>query len=276
MKVLVTGESGFVGKPLVTALRLAGHDVVAPRRDGPDAADLENVESYRAHLCGVEAVVHLAAFNPRAYRISAYDRQKAVRLNVEASAGLARLAMKENCKIFIFASSARVYGIGHSPYDEKAPLLARDIYGQTKIAAESAILQSLFGSGTNPVIFRLPMFQHKPGGVVALAKKLASYGIPLPGCLLRARKSIVNNSDLASVILKTLGADKAFGGIYNVAAGNVSTISDLCAQANGRQPRILELPDVIVRILARAPRIGYAWKHAVSDCELILTESNLP
>src|SRR5262245_991383 len=71
MKVVVTGATGYVGKPLVEALLASGAAVTALSRDRARAtellpgahvveANLEEAGAWTAALAGVDAVVHLA------------------------------------------------------------------------------------------------------------------------------------------------------------------------------------------------------------------------
>lgn len=269
MKILVTGATGFIGSKLVPFLEAAGHDVIAPPRSGDNSADLDTPESYSRHMTGVDAVVHLAAFNPRAYQLASLNRVKMVQLNVDASAHLARLAARNGCKVFLFSSSARVYGIGTSPYSEDAPLLASDTYGQSKIEAERRIIESLQGSLTQPVIFRLPVFAEKPGGVIGLARKLASIRVPLPSGLMKARKSIIGIDTFCQEVLARFSEETPKPSVCNLADRDIITIGDLCTRGTANKPASFMLPKFADALIGHVPAIGYAWRHAVSDCVLV-------
>jgi uncharacterized protein (TIGR01777 family) len=58
MKVVVTGGTGFIGKPLVTELRAQGHDVTVLSRS--TGADLEVQGPWMDSIEGAGAVIHLA------------------------------------------------------------------------------------------------------------------------------------------------------------------------------------------------------------------------
>ena len=71
MKVVVTGATGFVGAPLVAALRARGDEVTALSRDATRArqvlgeitavtADLETRGPWTSSLAGSDAIIHLA------------------------------------------------------------------------------------------------------------------------------------------------------------------------------------------------------------------------
>jgi uncharacterized protein YbjT (DUF2867 family) len=67
--ILVTGGTGTLGRPTVTALRAAGHDVrVLSRRSGPGltTGDLTKGTGLREAVNGVDTVIHLATSLGRA------------------------------------------------------------------------------------------------------------------------------------------------------------------------------------------------------------------
>ncbi|WP_433022786.1 SDR family oxidoreductase [Kribbella sp. CA-294648] len=67
--ILVTGGTGTLGRPTVTALRAAGHDVrVLSRRSGPGltTGDLTKGTGLRGAVNGVDTVLHLATSLGRA------------------------------------------------------------------------------------------------------------------------------------------------------------------------------------------------------------------
>ncbi|MDT0395270.1 MULTISPECIES: NAD-dependent epimerase/dehydratase family protein [Streptomyces] len=110
MRVLVTGGAGFIGSPIVEALRAHGHDpVVFDIRTDP-AADIRDPQALRDALTGVEAVCHQAAmvglgtgFTDAPDYVSHNDLGTAVLLAAMAERGIHRL---------VLAGSMVVYGEG--------------------------------------------------------------------------------------------------------------------------------------------------------------------
>src|SRR4051812_28923011 len=115
VKVLVTGASGFVGRPLTAALAEAGYQVRAAVRDrrgqgfspGVEVAiqpDLARPVFWSPLLSGMDAVVHLAGIAHVGPGIpeATYDR-----VNHLATAELARAAGTAGVRRLAFMSSIR-------------------------------------------------------------------------------------------------------------------------------------------------------------------------
>ena len=150
MRVLVTGDGGYIGAVLVPMFVDAGHEVVGldtgwyagcdfgPQPTGYERrrGDLRDVGP--ADLDGFDAVVHLAAvsndpigqLNPEA----TYD------VNAAGAVHVARVAKWAGVSRFLFSSSCSLYGAaGDAPVTESAELHPVTPYGESKVMAEAGI-----------------------------------------------------------------------------------------------------------------------------------------
>jgi dTDP-4-dehydrorhamnose reductase len=144
--VLVTGASGLVGGRLAELLA-AHHEVVATRHHAPvpvglPAVDLDflSPDSLSAALEGThpDVVVHGAALAD-ADRCEA-EPDLAHRLNVEASAELARLSHARGARLI--AISTDLVLPGDRPWvREDDPVHPRLVYGRTKLEGEEVVLR---------------------------------------------------------------------------------------------------------------------------------------
>ncbi len=156
MKILITGNMGYVGPVLLERLRrstpgavLIGIDTgyfahcltgvtVFPenRLDVQHFADLRKLP--QGLFAGVDAVVHLAAISNDPMG----DRFKEVThdINFQASIELARQAKAAGVSRFVFASSCSVYGFAEGEArDEQAPLNPLTAYAKSKIGMEEEL-----------------------------------------------------------------------------------------------------------------------------------------
>ncbi|MEK7477307.1 MAG: NAD-dependent epimerase/dehydratase family protein [Candidatus Coatesbacteria bacterium] len=159
MKVLVTGVAGFIGSTLAERLLDAGHEVVgidcftpyysralkeanmsgfieSPRFQFHEA-DLRSAE-IAPLLNGIEVVVHLAG-QPGVRGSFGPDFALYAEHNILATHRL--LEASRMVRLFVFASSASVYGSVPVPMREDGPVRPVSPYGVTKLAAEQLCLQ---------------------------------------------------------------------------------------------------------------------------------------
>jgi len=162
MRILVTGNMGYVGPVLIAHLRrifpnavIIGYDAgwFADCLTGADVfpetlADVQYFGDVRdmteQHLAGVDAVVQLAAVSndPMGNRFE----QVTEAINRNASVHVAALAAMAGVKHLVFASSCSVYGsAGEAPRKETDPLNPLTAYASSKIGAERGLASGDFG-----------------------------------------------------------------------------------------------------------------------------------
>jgi nucleoside-diphosphate-sugar epimerase len=152
MKVLVTGDRGYVGSILAPYLAEHGHEVVGLDADlyaGCDLGKAPSLESLqldvrdvRASLLeGFDAVVHLAALSNDP--LGDLRPELTFSVNLDGTVALARAAREVGVRRFVFASSCSMYGASglDEVLDESAPLRPITPYAESKVRAEEALLE---------------------------------------------------------------------------------------------------------------------------------------
>ncbi|GAA1654223.1 NAD-dependent epimerase/dehydratase family protein [Actinoplanes couchii] len=222
--VTVTGTSGLVGAAVAAALDGAGWTVRGvdrvPGRWTDVVGDLRD-PAVRDQVSGV--VVHAAALHaPHVGRVA--DREFR-RVNVEATAALLPAASR-----FVFISSTSVYGHALVPadravwVDELLTPRPRDVYDETKLAAEQLVADS----GTDAITLRIARCFPEPPQV--LATHLLHRAVRLP--------------DVADAVVRAIRLPDVTG-VFNIAGRYPFTRDDCPALHRDAAALITErLPDV--------------------------------
>ena len=137
-RAIITGAAGLIGQYLVkTAPRRAPDwDVQGLTRADLDLTDRANVERTWQSI-KPNAVIHCAALSRT--KDCEQDPEQARCINVEATAHLAQLSQDIP---FIFLSSGEVFDGRTGWYGETDEPNPINVYGQTKLEAEQAVLQN--------------------------------------------------------------------------------------------------------------------------------------
>lgn len=156
MRIVITGNMGYVGPVVVQSLRraqphatLVGLDAAyfssctLPEGDIPERfvdeqifADVRTVNP--SVLAGVDALVHLAGISNDPIG-NAYQ-QVTLAVNHAATVELARQAKHAGVKSFVFASSCSVYGCSEAgPRDEDSAVDPLTAYAKSKVLAEESL-----------------------------------------------------------------------------------------------------------------------------------------
>ena len=270
MRVLVTGATGFCGRPLVARLTDAGYAVRAVVRGAPAPPFAHSVDIVQAELAasvacepllaGVDAVVHLAGIAHARARIGD-ERYDAV--NHRATAALARAAHQAGVAHFIFISSVRAQSgsaADHVLSERDAPQ-PTDAYGRSKLAAETAVA----ASGVPFTILR-PVLIYGPGlkGNLAALARLAALPLPLPLGGLDNRRSLLGIDNLISAILFVLENSSTQWETYLVADPQPVSLADIVAAfraGGGRPPGLFHFPPRLIEMAARLVGGADLWER---------------
>lgn len=262
MNVLVTGASGFVGRPLCDTLGHAAYELVPAVRISRGlpgecvVGEIDGKTNWRRALQGVHAVVHLAA-RVHMMHDSATDPLAAFRsINTEGTLNLARQCAAAGVRRFVFVSSVKVNGEERAaPYTEADTPAPEDAYALSKWEAEQGLRQIAVETGLEVVILRPPLV-YGPGvgaNFLALLRAVAR-GMPLPLGAIDNRRSLIFVGNLAAAILCCLEHPAAAGKTFLVSDGEDVSTSGLVrrmAAALGRPARLLPVPPALLRVAAR-------------------------
>ncbi len=159
MKILLTGGAGYIGSTLTPFLLAGGHQVrvLDYLAYGGQSllgvwthpgfefirGDIRDREILRTAVADRDAVVHLAAVvgDPACSREPALARS----INLDASLALIAESQSAGVERFIFASTCSNYGKMKNTtqyVDEESELSPISLYAETKVAVETALLES--------------------------------------------------------------------------------------------------------------------------------------
>ena len=245
MKIIISGASGLIGKPLVKKLSLAGHEVVQLVRRTPNANESRwnpaTGQIDASVIDGADAVIHLSGASIGDRRWTTKYKQELVESRTKSTALLASTIA--NCakkpSVFLSGSAIGIYGPrGDEELTEQSSngsSFLADICKQWEAAAKPAV-----DAGVRTVYLRTGIVLTPLGG--ALKKQLPLFKLGLGGKFGdgRAWQSWISLDDELAAIEHLLTAKVS--GAVNLTAPNPVTNADFTKTLARTIKRLAILP----------------------------------
>lgn len=256
--ILVTGASGFVGRPLAEALRERGHDVLTHSTANGDLARIE------PPAVGIDHVYHLAA---RSYVPESWEKPFIFyEANVLGTVNVLEFCRKNGAGMTLLSS----YMYGHPdtlPISEHHPLRPFNPYSHSKFLAEevAGFYRKTFGV---PVTIVRPFNPYGPRQstkfliptliVQALSPEFDAITVADD----RPKRDYIFIDDLVGLLLRLLDCSQT-NAIYNAGTGVSVSVRDLAESvarlAGTRKPIVSQdrsRPDEVMDTVADIARAG--------------------
>jgi UDP-glucose 4-epimerase len=252
MNVIVTGNAGFVGRNLTARLLKEGHRVYGFDRNNTedpfalrhrnfrqikmDIRSFESVRKSSGQVKSAKYVFHTAAIQPTgtSMEISEY-----LDTNVAGAANLARVCAEYGFENIVVSSSFSVYGRPkYLPMDEKHPAEPINVYGLSKLQAESLFAFYARKTGLKVAILRYD-------GIYGAGQTISGFYQYLVNSFMKKEDVVLFNGGkqkrdnvyIDDVVESNLEAMKYLKrvnyGIFNIGGGKASTALEKAKAVKG-------------------------------------------
>ena len=264
MKILITGQNGFIGKALFNLLQQQGHKVHGTVRseqktdkDIVAVGDISSTTNWTEVLKDIESVIHLAnrahVLNDKAKDPLTVFRQ----VNVDGTIQLAKQAVESGVKRFIFVSSIKVNGefTDQKPFNVNDRPDPQDPYAISKLEAENALRKISKKSSMEVIIIRPPLVygQGVKGNFQRLTR-LVELGVPLPFASINNKRSLISLDNLIQILAKSISYPALANQILLVADEQDLSTPELIrkiATSINKPVRLFHFPPNLLKILGK-------------------------
>jgi len=245
MKLLITGGTGFIGSRLAlearsrglevtvagqlrTAAERARHEELAGSGVQIDQGPLQDSTYAHSLVRGCDAVIHLAAAQHEANVPDAYFET----VNVVGTRMLLEASRDAGVQRFVYGSTIGVYGdAAGGPLDETSPPRPVNIYGRTKLAAETEV--RTFGQSLPTTIIRISeTYGPADFRLLKLFRAIDRRRFVMIGAGSN-RHQLIHVHDLVRALLLAMDRPAAVGQTLVVAGSQAMTTRDMVAQVAG-------------------------------------------
>lgn len=219
---LITGATGFIGGRLAKQLANEGSPSRVLTRNGsstfpsPYIANLYDQSALIPACRNIETVYHCAGCADAFNTLSQHDTEEIWATNFIATDNLAKIAGQTGVRKFIFLSSIKAIPEAENRcVDESYSGVPLSPYGQSKRAAEEAILKTGYRYGMHVVILRLVMVYGSGGrGNLERMGRFVRKGIFPPPPETGNHRSLVHVDDVISAMRLVAFDERANGRTY--------------------------------------------------------------
>ncbi|MCI8623087.1 MAG: dTDP-4-dehydrorhamnose reductase [Provencibacterium sp.] len=138
--IVVTGSHGQLGHDVLRCLMQRGQDCIGVDRDELDITDGKAVAAYLDAL-RPQAVIHCAAYT--AVDKAEEEPEVCRAVNAQGTRAIAAACRRIGAKLLYLSTDYVFSGEGETPYETGSPTGPLDVYGQTKLEGEQAVLECL-------------------------------------------------------------------------------------------------------------------------------------
>lgn len=265
-QILVTGANGFIGKALVTSLCQQGYAVRATVRSELAKSQLNEYKnayglntlticnlgelSAKTDWCtaleNIDIVIHCAARAHILRETSTHPLDAFRQANTQVTENLAKQALAQGIKRFIFLSSIGVLGNNTyaTPFTDASVPNPQAPYAQAKWEAEQAL--NALPNTMDRVIIRPPVvYGPGVGGNFAKLLALVNKNIPLPFGAIKNKRQFIGIDNLVSFIHACITHPQALNATFVVADNEVISTTQLLrnvAFIMGKKTILLPIP----------------------------------
>jgi UDP-glucose 4-epimerase len=266
MKILITGQNGFIGKALFELLESQNHELsgtvrskhqIKKNKGIVEVGNVCSVTDWNPALTNIEVVIHLAN---RAHILNDKTKDPLAifrGVNVDGTIQLAEQAVKSGVKRFVFVSSIKVNGecTNKFPFTAKDKPNPQDPYAISKLEAENALREIAKQSKMEVVIIRPPLvYGEGVKGNFERLSRLVDSGIPLPLASINNKRSLISLENLTQILAKATDDQKIANKVLLVSDGKDISTPDLIrkiAKSIGKPVRLFNFPPILLKILGK-------------------------
>ena len=260
MKILVTGGTGFVGRPLVKKLATKHQVLVLTRKPSQSSPDKSNItlvgwdltkNQFTYDLSDIDGVINLMGENIASKRWSKKQKRKIASSRIDGTAKLIthlQENLRDQLQFFISASAIGIYKTGDEQLNEDSPEgrgyltnLCRQWENQVHKLSDSKCKRK--------VIVRIGVVLGKNGG--AFKKLHLPFKLGLGGPIADGRQwmSWIHLDDLVEILEQTV-SNSSFNGVYNAVSPNPVTNKEFTKQLASilKRPAVFTVPKIIFKL----------------------------